>query len=203
MTRYQKILVGIFGLTIIWSALSPASGADWFLEIAPVFLVFPVVVYLGRKFTLSNLSYTLILIYLILPIVQAHYGVASVPFGFTLAKWEGIIGRNMFDRLTHFSFGLFWFYPLYELFKQSIGTRPFLNYFIPTSVILAFSSVYEVIELIVRQMASERLSFLFIAAQADFWDTSKDMANTLEGVAVALVMVYCIERYRFKKGITA
>ncbi len=201
MTKYQKILFSIFIATIIWSVFSPLSIGDWLLEISPVLVFAPVIIYLGHKFKISNLSYTLILIYMFLPIVQAHYGVANVPFGFVLSKWEGIVNRNMFDRLTHFAFGLLWFYPLYEILKEAIGKRrkQFLCYFLPFSVIMMFASMYEVLELIVRQTASHKLSFLFVAAQGDFWDTSKDIANTAMGVTLAVIIVLIITRIKMKK----
>jgi putative membrane protein len=194
MNTYRKVLLALFVLAIGLSAISPESYGNWFLEISPVFIAVPFIVYLGRRFGFSDASYTLILIYLLLPIIQAHYGVANVPFGFILAKWENIDGRNMFDRLTHFSFGLLLFYPLLEIFKKSLSHHNFLKYFVPASVIMAFASFYEVIELVVRQLASPHLAFLFIAAQADFWDTSKDIANTLEGLAIALAITLLVEK---------
>lgn len=196
MDTYKKVLLSLFVVAIVASAISPLSLNNWFLEILPVFIAAPIIIYLGRRFGFSNTSYTLIFLYMMLPIVQAHYGVANVPFGFTLAKWENITDRNMFDRLTHFAFGLLLFYPLLEVFRKSIVGHKFLIYFVPASVIMALASIYEVAELIVRELASERLSFLFVAAQADFWDTSKDIANTLEGVTIAIVVALIVETYR-------
>ncbi len=201
MTKYQKILSGIFIAAVVWSAISPASNGDWWLEISPVFVALPAIIFLGRKFRISDFSYSIILLYMMLPIVQAHYGVANVPFGFTLSRWEGIVGRNMFDRLTHFAFGLLWFYPLYEILKEAIGKRRrlFLSYFLPFSVIMMFGAMYEVLELIVRQTASPSLSFLFVAAQGDFWDTSKDLANTAIGAALALIIILIVNKIKKAK----
>lgn len=196
MNNYKKILLSVFVVAVGLSAISPLAFGDWLLEILPVFIAAPIIVYLGRRFGFSDVSYTLIFLYMMLPVVQAHYGVANVPFGFTLAKWEHITNRNMFDRLTHFSFGLLLFYPLLEVFRKGIIGHKFLIYFVPASVIMALASVYEVAELIVRQLASARLSVLFVAAQADFWDTAKDIANTLEGVAIAIIIALIVETCR-------
>jgi len=200
MNTYRKILLALFIIAVGLSAISPESYGNWFLEISPVFIALPFIVYLGRRFGFSDISYTLIFLYLLLPIIQAHYGVANVPFGFVLADWQNIDNRNMFDRLTHFSFGLLLYYPLLEVFKKSIAHHNFLKYFVPASVIMAFAAFYEVIELIVRQLASPHLAFLFIAAQADFWDTSKDIANTLEGLAIALAVTLIAAKVRLLKA---
>jgi putative membrane protein len=201
MTKYQKILLGIFIIAVIWSAISPASMGDWWLEISPVLVFIPIIIFLGRKFKISSFSYTIIVLYMLLPIIQAHYGVAHVPFGFTLSKWEGIVDRNMFDRLTHFAFGLLWFYPLYGIMREAIGKhrREFLSYFLPFSIIMMFGAMYEVLELIVRQTASSKLSFLFVAAQGDFWDTSKDLANTAIGAVLAIIIILIMNKIRENK----
>lgn len=127
MTRYQKILLIIFCIAILWSAVQPYAYGDWFLEILPVFIGIPATFFIGKKFKFSNLSYTLVALLFVLPIVQAHYSVAKVPFGFTLGEWFNT-SRNMFDRLTHFAFGFLMFYPLYEIFKI-VTRRKFLQYF--------------------------------------------------------------------------
>ncbi len=215
MTKYQKILSVIFIAAVIWSAIKPLSGVDWLLEISPVLVAIPLLIILGRIFRISNFSYTLILIYMLMPIVQAHYGVAHVPWGFGLGQWLNSPERNMFDRVTHFSFGLLWFYPLYEIIRQSIpdkvpsskvgivrkksmvpnGTR-FLNFFIPFSVLMAFASLYEIIEWAVAIFSGPNLAFLFIGAQQDAFDSQKDMACTLAGALVTIIATYWILHMR-------
>jgi len=191
MKDYHKILLGVLFIAILWSASRPESVANWWLEILPVFVGIPLVIFLGQKFKLSNLSYSLILIYLFLPILQAHYGVAKVPFGFTLSDLLGVTNRNMFDRLTHFAFGLLLTYPLFEIFKGALEKRKrqFLNYFLPAMVIMGFASIYEVVELMVREFSSSKLTFLFVASQADFWDTSWDITSTLIGLSITLLII--------------
>ncbi len=127
--------------------------------------------------------------------MQAHFGVAYVPFGFKLGELWGTT-RNMFDRLTHLAFGLLWTYPLYEIFRQSIGKRNFLNYLIPGAVLMGFASIYEIIEWVVGKYAGPNLAFLFVAAQQDIYDAAKDMAMTLWGVVVALFIIFIVIRIR-------
>ncbi len=186
--KYRLILLVLLVCAIVWSAISPVSLGDWVLEILPVFITLPIVFYLHKHYSLSRVSYTLIFIYMLMPIAQAHYEVARVPLGFAISDWLGIIGRNSFDRLTHFAFGLLTFYPLYEVAAQTLKKKNITHFYSAFSTIMAVSSVYEIIELTVRQTASQNLSFLFVAAQGDFWDTSKDMAMSLIGCVLAMLI---------------
>ena len=188
MTNYLKFLAGIFLFAIAWSAMEPLSEDNWLLEMLPVFIALPVLFYLGRRFKISHGSYTLIFIYLLMLVIQAHYGVGYVPIGVKLAHWFGT-DRNVFDRFTHFFSGLFWFFPLYEMVVQSVGRRNFLDYMIPAAIILALGSVYEILEWLAFRYSGPHIAFLFIGAQDDFYDTPKDMAMALFGVILAAAVL--------------
>lgn len=188
MSNYLKILSGIFIVSILWSAIEPLSEDNWLLEMLPVFVALPVLFYLGGRYRISDLSYTLIFIYLVMLVIQAHYGVGYVPIGVKLAPVFGT-DRNVFDRFTHFFSGLLWFYPLYEMVLQSIGRRNFLVFLIPAAVILALGSVYEILEWLAFRYSGPRIAFLFIGAQDDFYDTPKDMAMALFGVILAVMVI--------------
>jgi putative membrane protein len=188
VTKYLKALLGVFIACVVWSAINPLSNGNWYLEMLPVFIALPVLFYLGNRFQISNLSFTLIFFYLLMLVVQAHYGVGYVPIGAKLAPWFGT-ERNVFDRITHFFSGLLWFYPIYEMTRQSIGKRDFLVYMIPASLIMGLGAVYEVAEWLAFEFLNYRLSYLFIGAQDDFYDPDKDMAVALFGVIIALAVV--------------
>jgi putative membrane protein len=188
MTKYLKVLFTFFLAAIIWSAISPLSKGNWLLEMIPVFFFIPLTIYLGMRYLLSDLSYTLICLYMIMLVLQAHYGVGYVPMGMKLAPWFGT-ERNVFDRITHFFSGLLLFYPLYEMTKQSIGKRDLLDYLLPAAVIMGVGAVYEIAEWLAFEFSGPRLSFLFIGAQDDFYDTPKDMAMSLAGIIIAVVVI--------------
>lgn len=105
MSRYHGILLGLFAAVWTWAAIEPRYPHDWLLENYLVFMFVPLIVLTGRYFRLSNLSYTLMTAFMLLHVVGSHYTYAEVPFGATLQDWFGS-GRNMYDRLVHFGFGL-------------------------------------------------------------------------------------------------
>jgi len=111
MSRYKIFLLSAFIAVWIWAAIHPLFPHDWLLENYLVFLFVPVLLISGRYFKLSDVSYTLITLFMILHIVGSHYTYAEVPFGFTLQKWLGA-QRNMYDRLVHFTFGFLLAYPM-------------------------------------------------------------------------------------------
>ena len=188
MTTYLKILSGIFLAVVAWSAIKPLSGDNWLLEMLPVFVALLLTIYLRSKYKISDLSYTLIFFYLVLLAMQAHYGVGFVPIGLKLAPLFGT-ERNPFDRVTHLCSGLLLFYPLYEMTRQGVGRRNFLDYMIPSGIIMGLGAVYEVAEWLAFEFSGPRTAFLFIGAQDDFYDTPKDLAMALIGVIIAAMVV--------------
>src|SRR3989338_9768449 len=102
---YKVFLSVIFLIFWIWAAINPVYPADWLIENYLVFIFVPLIILSGIYFRLSNLSYTLITIFMILHVIRSHYTYAEVPFGYFLQSLFHE-SRNMYDRLVHFSFGL-------------------------------------------------------------------------------------------------
>jgi putative membrane protein len=69
-----------------------------------VFFIMPFI-FTYKRFPLSNISYTLIFVFMTLHTLGSHWTYAEVPFGFWMMDWFGFT-RNHFDRIVHFSFGL-------------------------------------------------------------------------------------------------
>lgn len=124
MTRYHIVLMLVFVAVWIWAAMNPLVSDGWLLENYLVFIFVPIILISGRYFRLSNVSYTLITIFMILHVVGSHYTYAQVPFGYALQQWFGE-SRNMYDRLVHFSFGLLLAYPIREVFVRITRVKGF------------------------------------------------------------------------------
>lgn len=195
MTRYHTLLLGIFAAVWVWAAIEPRYPHDWLLENYLVFIFVPLILLTGRYFRLSSLSYTLITAFMLLHVVGSHYTYAEVPFGYTLQSWFGS-GRNMYDRLVHFSFGLLLFYPLREIFIRVAKVRGVWAYWFPLELVLAFSSAYEIIEWLVAARVDPSAGLAFLGAQGDVWDAQKDMALAVIGAALSLLAVALIN-WRF------
>lgn len=191
MTRYHALLLGVFATVWTWAAIEPKHPHDWLLENYLVFIFVPLILLAGRYFRLSNLACTLITVFLLMHVVGSHYTYAEVPFGYTLQHGFGS-GRNMYDRLVHFCFGLLLAYPLREVFIRVAKVRGVWAYWFPLELVLAFSAAYEVIEWRVAARVDPLAGLAFLGAQGDVWDAQKDMALAVIGAAIALAIVALI-----------
>ena len=191
MSKYHKVLIAIFAIIWIWAAIQPTYPDDWLLENILVFLSVPVIIFTGYYFRLSDVSYTLIALFMILHLIGSHYTYAEVPFGYTLQNWLGA-DRNMYDRLVHFSFGFLLAYPVREVFLRLARVKGFWGYYLPLDVTLSFSAVYELIEWWTAEAVSPGAGLAFLGTQGDVWDAQKDMLAAGTGALVAMLIIALI-----------
>jgi putative membrane protein len=188
MTRYHLSLLIAFLTVWGWAAIEPRYPHDWLLENYLVFIFVPLLLWLSRYFRLSNLSYTLIALFMSLHVIGSHYTYAEVPFGYELQRWLGA-ERNMYDRLVHFSFGLLMAYPMREMFLRIARTEGVWGYWLPIELVLAFSAAYEIIEWLVAAQVEPSAGLAFLGSQGDVWDAQKDMLVAGIGAVVAMSFV--------------
>lgn len=188
MNKFQRLLIVLFAVVWIWAALSPKYPHDWLLENYLVFIFVPVIVVVSRYFRLSDLSYTLITVFMCMHVIGSHFTYAEVPFGYVLQEWFGA-GRNMYDRLVHFSFGLLLAYPLREMFLRVAHSRGVWGYWLPVELVAAFSALYEIVEWLVAEQVDPSAGLAFLGSQGDVWDAQKDMLVAIVGAAVAMLIV--------------
>jgi len=191
MLKYKIFLIIIFLSVWSWAAINPIYPHDWLLENYLVFIFVPLLFIVGRYLKLSDTSYTLITIFLILHVIGSHYTYAEVPFGYTLQDWLGA-SRNMYDRLVHFSFGLLFAYPIREVFMRVTQTKGVWSYYFPFDLTLALSAAYEIIEWLAVIVVDENAGLAFLGAQGDVWDAQKDMVLAGIGAFIVMLIVFCI-----------
>ncbi len=196
MTFFQRhafrlTLLGVFVLTWCWAAWKPLHPDDWLLENYLVFIWAPIILITARYFKLSDLSYSLITLFMCLHVIGSHYTYAEVPFGETLRDWLGA-ERNMYDRLVHLCYGLLLAYPIREVLIRIARLRGFWGYFFPVDLTFAFSSIYEIIEWRAAAGVSPELGLAFLGSQGDIWDAQKDMFLAGIGAIIAMLIVFLI-----------
>ena len=101
-------------------------------------------VFTYKSFPLSRVSYTCIFVFMMLHALGAHYTYAKVPYEEWFPFFAG--GRNHFDRLVHFLYGLLLAYPIREMFLRIGNVRGFWGYFLPLDLTMSTSMLYELIE---------------------------------------------------------
>ena len=185
----KYLWLSIFTPVLIWSAALPKDLFTWFLEVLPVFIGVFILFLTHKKFPLSSLLYTLILIHMIILMVGGHYTYAEVPL-FDWIKEAFDQNRNNYDKVGHFAQGFIPAILAREiLIRKNIvqGTKIWLNYII-ISLVLAFSAFYELIEWWVALSVGEDAED-FLGTQGYMWDTQSDMGYALFGGLMALLLL--------------
>jgi putative membrane protein len=199
--RENRLLQTILAVyTVLWVALAfgPFDRFDWMLENILTVLFVGLLFVTYRIFPLSDLSYVLIFVFMVLHAIGGHYTYSEVPFGYWL-KDALHLSRNHFDRIVHFSFGLLIAYPIRELFLRVASARGFWAYYLPLDVTLAFSAVYEIIEMAAAQVTNPELGMAYLGTQGDVWDAQKDMCSAAIGAVLSMVITATMRRLLHKR----
>lgn len=190
---YPKYLLGFFALYWLAWAYRPIYFQDWLLENSIAVLFIGLLVLTYRRFPLSNLSYTLVCIFVCMHTVGAHYTYSLVPYDrwfekLAGASLNGLLGfkRNHYDRLVHLSFGLLMAYPIREVFLRIAGVKGFWGYYLPLDLTMSFSMLYELIEWAAAEVFGGELGQAYLGMQGDVWDAQKDMGLATLGAVVSM-----------------
>ena len=134
--RYPLALLVLFCVIFAALAIAPAYRQDWLLENVLVLVAVPLLVLTYRRLRFTNFAYTCLFIFFSLHEIGAHYTYSEVPWREWLATMTGgysgsgaIAGRNHFDRLVHFSYGLLVMPAAWELLQaRAAPGRPSLGH---------------------------------------------------------------------------
>jgi len=178
------IVVAVWIVALAASGIAPYDRLTWLMEVMPVLLALPVLVFTRGRLPLTTLAYALIMIHGLILIYGGAYTYARTPLGFWLQDLFGFM-RNPYDRIGHFAQG---FVP--AMVARELLLRVFrihgrnILFFLVVCVCLAISACYELIEwwtaLLIGAGADE-----FLATQGDVWDTQWDMFMALTGALAA------------------
>jgi len=189
--KYALTLFIVFVLSIIILSFNAKYFDDWKLE-NYLTLPFIVLLYISHRwFKFSNISYSMIFVFMMLHLIGAHYTYSEVPFGYWLSNVLGL-DRNHYDRIVHFGFGLLFAYPIREVSKRISKLNGLWAYLSPIFIVLAFSVVYELIEWGSVVVYGGDLGIAYLGTQGDVWDAQKDMAVAGLGSIVSMLVTMVI-----------
>jgi putative membrane protein len=188
LSPYELTLLTVVAIVFVWSGIAPHDRFTWVLEVFPVILAVPALIYVHPGFRFTPLVYTLIALHAIILMVGARYTYAEVPFGFWMKDAFGF-ARNHYDRIGHFVQG---FVPAMVAREILIRSSPLRgSRWLPFLVVcfcLGFSAFYELIEFWTAVSTGEAAE-AFLGTQGDPWDTQWDMMLALIGAIAALVLL--------------
>jgi putative membrane protein len=189
---YLLTLLGIYSVWWVVLAFDPYDRMDWILENVLVLLAIGLLIGTYKAFPLSRISYTCIFVFLMLHTVGSHYTYAMVPYQEWFPVFAG--GRNHFDRLVHFLYGLLLAYPIREMFLRIGNVRGFWGYFLPLDLTMSTSMLYELIEWAAAELVGGELGAAYLGTQGDIWDAHKDMALASLGALIAMTVTALVNR---------
>jgi len=195
--RAALLTVVLAGL--VWSGIAPHDRFTWWLEVAPVLVVVPLLLATSRRFPLTPLAYVLIAAHCWVLMVGGHWTYAEVPAGFWVKDALGL-ARNPYDRLGHVMQG---FVPAIVAREVLWRTSPLRGSRwlgpLVVSVCLAVSACYELVEWLVAE-ATGTAAEAFLGTQGDVWDTQWDMAMAGMGALLALLLLSRLHEQQLRRG---
>jgi len=186
--REPWVLLALVAAALVVSGVGPYERGTWLLEVLPVLIGVPLLLATGRRFPLTPLTYRLIFVHALILILGGHYTYARVPFGFWLQDLLDL-SRNHYDRLGHLAQGFIPAVLAREVLLRTSPLKPGRWLFaLVTSVCLAFSAFYELIEWWAAAIGGEGAES-FLGTQGDVWDTQWDMFLALLGTLAAQLLL--------------
>ncbi len=183
--REPWVLLALVAGLLLASGIDPvADRYTWLLETLPVMIGIPLLLATGHRFPLTPLLYRLLALHAVILIVGGYYTYANVPLG----EWvrDALdLSRNHYDRVGHLAQGFVPAILAREILLRLSPLRPGgWLFLVVTSICLAFSAFYELIEWWTALLSGEAAT-AFLGTQGDPWDTQWDMFLALVGAITA------------------
>jgi len=192
---YPHILAVFLTVFFIILGIDPFNRTLWMVEGTAVILVFSLLVITFHKFRFSNASYTMMSAWIILHTIGGHYSFSHVPFDFITNLFD--FQRDNFDRLAHFSVGLYAF-SITELLLRKKWANTVISSSFGFTFIMSVAAIYEIIEWAYAAIFGGDTGIAFLGSQGDVWDAQKDMLLDGLGAIFALILFWVIKPFKMK-----
>ena len=179
------ILLVLFVIAYIISAIRPLDRLAWIGQMTPAVLLVLLLVVTYRKFRFSTFVYVMAFLHALLLLYGAHYTYSQNPL---FNQWKEQFGweRNYFDRVGHFAQG---FVPAFLakefLLRGGYVKKGKLLMLIVILSCLGFSAAYELSEFAVVKIMDVPADTV-MGTQGDAFDSLWDMIWALIGASLAV-----------------
>ncbi|MGQ0383452.1 MAG: DUF2238 domain-containing protein [Gammaproteobacteria bacterium] len=191
--RYPATLLAAFAVIWLALAIDPVFRQDWLLENAIVLVAVPLLVLTAKRLRFSNFAYTCLFVFFLFHAIGAHYTYSLVPYdewfrAATGASLDDVLGfgRNHYDRLVHFLYGLLIAPAAVEIFAHYGRYPRSWAALFPFLFMASHAVIYELIEYAAALVFGGDLGQAYLGTQGDIWDGQKDMALALLGSALMI-----------------
>ena len=188
-----KLYIGIFIFFWIFTGATATDFVNWVLENSLTLPAVFLLCFFYRKLPLSNSTYTLILLFVLLHLYGSQNAYAKNPFGYWLMETFHT-SRNHYDRIVHFSFGFLLAYPMREAFLKVFNFPKWVAWLLPIEIVLSVSGFYELIEWAVAELFFPAQGVSYLGTQGDVWDAQKDIFLAFTGAILATTIVSVLKK---------
>jgi putative membrane protein len=185
--REPVVLLLLCAVALVASGIAPRDRATWWLEVVPILVGAPLLIALRHRFVFTPLVQRLLFVHALILMVGGHWTYAEVPLGFWVRDWLGL-ARNHYDRLGHVAQGFVPALVAREVFLRRVALRGGWLFLVVTSVTLAISAAYELVEWAAALLFGAAAD-AFLGTQGDPWDTQWDMFLALLGALAAQLLL--------------
>ena len=192
--RFALFCLAVYAGCWLLAAVEPNHRRDWLLENLLAFVAVPFLVFQQWRRPFRPGTNALLLIFLCLHAVGAHFTYAEVPYDAWAQKLTGHTvsdllhwDRNHFDRLVHFAYGALVVPAAKELYARHVATSELMLNLIAIQFIVATSAAYELIEWGAVLVVDQDLGMAYLGIQGDVWDAHKDVLLASVGAIASTV----------------
>lgn len=185
---FNRILVILYAVLFVWSAIHPKDYSVWLLEIAGVLFMIGVYLFFLQYFKFSKLTNLWFFIGVSLITIGAHYSFPNVPLldlPFELFQKN----RNNFDKLGHLVQGIVPVLIAWDVLVKLnvLSSRLWISLF-SFCVAISISAMYELVEwLFIVVLGDNAYTFDVLGTQGYVWDAQSDMLCALIGALIIIV----------------
>ena len=191
--KTKLALVLFVAIATLITCINPIYPHEQLLQhIGTVLLFIPLITDVFKK-AMPISAFVGLVCFTILHVIGARYIYSYVPYK-EFAVSVGIVDsgffqdpRNHYDRLVHFSFGVFLFPYLVFVCKKCFKQQRFIAVFMAWLMIQTGSMIYELFEWLLTIVMSSDAADSYNGQQGDMWDAQKDMALALLGSTTMLL----------------
>ncbi|MFT4026731.1 MAG: DUF2238 domain-containing protein [Novosphingobium sp.] len=168
------------------------------LQNLPTLVVVALIALALRRWPMPTSAVICLMIFLLFHTLGGRYIYSFVPYD----QWAAAIGlpeptkafglgRNGYDRVVHFAFGLLLVHPLAEWLMRHGGVSRRLALYIAAEFVFAGSAVYEIFEWLLTLTIGGDQADAYNGQQGDMWDAQKDMACAgLGAISTAVLLAF-------------
>ncbi|GAA1365069.1 DUF2238 domain-containing protein [Catellatospora chokoriensis] len=193
LPRGHLVALLVFAALVAASWWRPLWPAEQALHHSLTVLAVAGLLWAQWRLRLPLSSFVLVLVFLTLHTVAARWIYSYVPYEQWWQALAGTVpsgGRNHFDRLVHFGYGLLLAPVLVRAWRER-GAGRGKAWLQAVQVIVSTGALYELFEWGVALTLAPDAAEAYNGQQGDGWDAQRDMALALAGAALGATVAVC------------